>query len=149
MLQAHQPTCVVDLEPWFHYAFDIKQAQEAAAAATTAFRQQILPHTTILSGTVDDALALLADAGAAVRHPRDISDIKLMCIALRYLGPEWVVIKQEFCDEEEKVSSLMYVLCGPLEPVHETMRCENPNVLYGINYSIPGEYIYEMISKNG
>ncbi|KAJ3476275.1 hypothetical protein NLG97_g9180 [Lecanicillium saksenae] len=131
MLPSMQRTVVLDMERWFHT--DMDPSRDDALAA---FCSHILPHTSVLCATVDDALSLLEHAGAPVPPPRGIPDIKLIGITLRHLGPTYVVIKQEFVDEGEGVTSLQYVLCGPQEePAYDRLRCKNPNAVAGASYS--------------
>ncbi|KAJ4145433.1 hypothetical protein LMH87_004284 [Akanthomyces muscarius] len=130
MLSNREWTCVVDMEE--------ERLPASHSEAMTQFRTLILPHATVLCTSVDEALALLDDAGAPVPHPRGIPDIQLIGIALRHLGPEYVVIKQEFLDEDEQTTTLLYVLCGPQEkPTYDRLRCANPGLVVGASFSIP------------
>lgn len=131
LLSSGQWTCIVDMEEWL---------PASHGEAMTRFRTLVLPHTTVLCTSVDDALALLDDAGAPIPPPRGIPDVQLIGIALRHLGPEHVVIKQEFLDEEEQTTTLLYVLCGPQEqPVYDRLRCANPGLVFAAGYSVPGK----------
>ncbi len=133
MLSNRQWTCVVDMEE--------ERLPASHSEAMTQFRTLILPYATVLCTSVDEALALLDDAGAPVPHPRGIPDIQLIGIALRHLGPEYVVIKQEFLDEDEQTTTLLYVLCGPQQkPAYDRLRCANPGLVVGASYSIPCKF---------
>lgn len=101
--------------------------QAAAAGATTVLRTVILPNTAVLYTSVATARALLADAGVAVPEPRGIPDIQLIGIALRQLGPEYVIIGNESAYPGHPMTWLHYVLCGPDgAPTHGRAALKSP-----------------------
>lgn len=107
-----------------------------------ALRKDILPFVTLLSATVPEVMQLLEDAGIPADYPRGIPDVQALAKTLtQNLGPQYVVIKREFIDEDDGATTLHYVLAGGAAgagpPVMETFRFENPSRLFGASYYIP------------
>lgn len=127
----------MDVEPFFK-TWSAPPKPEVVAA----LRKDLLPSTTILLATVPEVMQLLEDAGIPADYPRDIPDVHALAKTLaQNLGPQYVVIKREFVDEDDGATTLHYVLVGgdadAAPHVMATSRSENPNRTLGASYSIP------------
>lgn len=86
-------------------------------------------------------MQLLEDAGVPADYPRGIPDVQALAKSLaQNLGPQYVVIKREFIDEDDGVTTLHYVLVGggadAEPPVMVTSRFENPTRVFGASYYV-------------
>lgn len=61
--------------------------------AVRELREHLLPHATILTPNIPEALLLLSDAGLPAKVPRNINDLILVAKAVQSLGPEFVLLK--------------------------------------------------------
>lgn len=128
---------VMDVEPFFKTWHSPPKPEVIAA-----LRKDLLPSITLLSATVPEVMQLLEDAGIPADYPRGIPDVQAMAKTLaRNLGPQYVIIKREFLDEDDGATTLHYVLVGSSAdaepPVMVTSRSENPKRVIGASYSIP------------
>lgn len=126
---------VLDAEPFFK-----AESVPPKSEVITALRRDILPYVSVLSSTVPEAMHLLENAGIPVVYPRGIPDVHALAktVATK-LGPQHVIIKREFTDEDNGATTLHYVLAGSgtEPPVMVTSRSENPKRVLGASYSIP------------
>lgn len=129
--QRKQLLSVMDVEPFF------KTGPVPKPEVITALRKDVLPSINVLSATVPEVKAILDEAGIPIDYPKNVQDVMLMGNTLRSLGPEYVIMEREIYDESERTTTLHFVLCGSLEPLTATSRCENPRGLFGASYSIP------------
>lgn len=130
---------VLDAEPFF------KTGEPALPKPkiVEALRKDVLPYISVLSATVPEAMRLLEDAGVPVNYPRGMPDVQALAkTAVTELGPQFVIIKREFLDEDDGATTLHYVLAGGgAEPaVMSTSRFENPQRVFGVSYSIPRKW---------
>ncbi|KAJ4401586.1 hypothetical protein N0V82_010859 [Gnomoniopsis sp. IMI 355080] len=117
---------VMDVEPFFKTSPAPPKPEVVAA-----LRKELLPFINLLSATVPEVMELLKDAGIPANYPRGIPDVQAMAQALaRNLGPQYVLIKREFVDEEGGATTLHYVLAGcsaePAVMVTSQARFQNP-----------------------
>ena len=61
--------------------------------AIRELREHVLPHTTVLTPNVPEALLLLSDAGLSPATPRNVSDLITIAKAVHSLGPKFVLLK--------------------------------------------------------
>jgi hypothetical protein len=61
--------------------------------AVRVLREQLLPHTTILTPNVPEALLLLSDAGLPTEGPQNVNDLITIAKAVQSLGPKFVLLK--------------------------------------------------------
>jgi hydroxymethylpyrimidine kinase/phosphomethylpyrimidine kinase len=61
--------------------------------AVRVLREQLLPHTTILTPNVPEALLLLSDAGLPAEGPQNVNDLITIAKAVQSLGPRFVLLK--------------------------------------------------------
>ncbi len=122
---------IIDVEPFF------KTGPPPSPEVVAALTKHILPSINVLSATVPQIKALMDAAGIPVDYPKSVHDVSLMAASARKLGPEYVIIKREFLDAEDKSTTLHYVLSGPAESAVETLRCRNPKGVFGASYSAP------------
>lgn len=141
LLQQNSPdlVSVMDVESFFKTGPAPPKPEVVAA-----LWKDLLPSITLLSATVPEAMRLLEDAGVPVHHPRGIPDVQAMAKTLaKELGPQYVVIKREFIDEDDGATTLHYVLVGGGASadaealVMATSRSENPSGEFGASYFIP------------
>ena len=121
----------MDAEPFF------KTGPPPSSEIVAALTKHVLPSVNVLSATVPEVKALMDAAGIPVDYPRSVHDVSLMAASARKLGPEYVIIKREFVDAEDKATTLHYVLSGPAGSAMETLRCRNPKGVFGASYSVP------------
>lgn len=131
---------VFDAEPFFK-----TESSPPKPHVVAALRRDVLPSITLLSATVPEVIGLLEDAGIPAGYPRGIPDVQALAKTLaQKLGPQYVMIKREFIDEEDGATTLHYVLisgaadAGP--PVMETFRFENPKRMFGASYFVPRKF---------
>ncbi|KAK4226097.1 Rapamycin-insensitive companion of mTOR, N-term-domain-containing protein [Podospora fimiseda] len=67
------------------------------STALTTLREVLLPLTTILTPNIPEARLLLADAGIGHIPIERIEDLEKIGLAVRSLGPKWVLIKGGHC----------------------------------------------------
>ena len=61
--------------------------------AVRELRELLLPHTTVLTPNVPEALLLLSDAGLPAEAPRNAEDLIAVAKAVQSLGPQYVLLK--------------------------------------------------------
>jgi len=61
--------------------------------AIRELREDLLPHTTVLTPNVPEALLLLSDAGLSAEAPRNVNDLIRVAKAVHSLGPKFVLLK--------------------------------------------------------
>ena len=61
--------------------------------AVRELRLHLLPHTTVLTPNVPEALLLLSDAGKFVDEPKNVNDLINMAKSIQSLGPKHVLVK--------------------------------------------------------
>jgi hydroxymethylpyrimidine kinase/phosphomethylpyrimidine kinase len=61
--------------------------------AVRDLREDLLPHTTILTPNVPEALLLLSDAGLPAEAPRNVNELIEIAKAVQSLGPKFVLLK--------------------------------------------------------
>lgn len=87
-------------------------------------------------------MQLLENAGIQAEYLRGIPDVQAVAKTLaQSLGPQYVIIKREFVDEDDAATTLHYVLVGGRAdaepPVMVTSRSKNPKRVLGASYYIP------------
>lgn len=128
---------VIDVEAFFKSGTSGSKPDVVAV-----LRRDVLPSITLLSATVPGIMHLLEDAGIPAGYPRGIPDVQALATTVaQALGPQYVIIKREFIDEEDGATTLHYVLAGrganAQPPVMETFRVANPRRVFGASYAIP------------
>lgn len=61
--------------------------------AVRDLREHLLPHTTVLTPNVHEAMLLLSDAGLSADAPRNVNDLISVAKAVHSLGPKFVLLK--------------------------------------------------------
>jgi hydroxymethylpyrimidine kinase/phosphomethylpyrimidine kinase len=61
--------------------------------AVRELREHLLPHTTVLTPNVPEALLLLSDAGLRADAPRNVDSLIRVAKAVQSLGPKFVLLK--------------------------------------------------------
>jgi hydroxymethylpyrimidine kinase/phosphomethylpyrimidine kinase len=61
--------------------------------AVRQLRDHLLPHTTVLTPNVPEALLLLSDAGLPAEAPQNVDDLVEIAKAVQSLGPRFVLLK--------------------------------------------------------
>jgi hydroxymethylpyrimidine/phosphomethylpyrimidine kinase len=61
--------------------------------AIRELREHLLPHTTVLTPNIPEALLLLSDAGLPAHDPRNFEDLIAVAKAVQSLGPRYVLLK--------------------------------------------------------
>ena len=61
--------------------------------AVSLFRKQLLPHATVLTPNIPEAVLLLENAGEPLFELKDISDVVRCAQAVQRLGPKFVLLK--------------------------------------------------------
>lgn len=128
---------VIDIEAFFK-----SRTSGSRPDVVAVLRKDVLPSITLLSATVPEIIHLLEDAGIPAGYPRGIPDVQALATTVaQELGPQYVIIKREFIDEDDGATTLHYVLASrdanTKPPVMETFRVANPKRVFGSSYSIP------------
>lgn len=68
-------------------------AQLLPQDAVNILKDELLPHTTILTPNIPEARLLLSSSGQALREPSTIDDLIEMAKNVQRLGPRYVLLK--------------------------------------------------------
>lgn len=91
-------------------------------SAINSLITHLLPHTTLLTPNVPEAILLLKQCGyTAPEDIRSPDDLETLALSLQKLGPRWVLVKGGHCPFEENGTKFVVdVLVGPDGPGRST-----------------------------
>ncbi|KAH8592569.1 pyridoxamine kinase [Bisporella sp. PMI_857] len=76
----------------------------------SAIREDILPHVTLLLGTVPDLKAIFENADIDILYPQNMADVTAFARTAQSLGPKNVLVKREIFDDEAGLTTLHFLL---------------------------------------
>jgi hydroxymethylpyrimidine/phosphomethylpyrimidine kinase len=64
----------------------------------------ILPHTTVLTPNIPEAILILSQSGQKAPDVRDVKDLETIAQQIQALGPKWVLVKGGHCPMKEDLT---------------------------------------------
>lgn len=66
--------------------------------------KHVLPHTTVLTPNIPEAILILSQSGQKAPDVRDVKDLETIAQQIQALGPKWVLVKGGHCPMKEDLT---------------------------------------------